>query len=39
MQMPADIASLAEAVVAALKAENLTIATAESCTGGLVAGA
>jgi nicotinamide-nucleotide amidase len=39
MQMPADIAALAEQVVAALKARGLTIAAAESCTGGLVAGA
>jgi len=39
MQMPPDIARLAEEIVAVLKAENLTIATAESCTGGLIAGA
>ncbi len=39
MQMPTDIARLAEEIVAALKADTLTIATAESCTGGLVAGA
>ena len=39
MQMPVEIRALAEQVVAALKAGNLTIATAESCTGGLVAGA
>jgi nicotinamide-nucleotide amidase len=39
MHMPVEIAKLAKDVVAALKAGNLTIATAESCTGGLVAGA
>ncbi len=39
MQMPPDIARLAEAVVTALTAEGLTISTAESCTGGLIAGA
>ena len=39
MQMPPDIAQLAEEVVASLAAKGLTIATAESCTGGLVAGA
>jgi nicotinamide-nucleotide amidase len=39
MQMPDDIARLAEDVIAALKASGLTIATAESCTGGLIAGA
>jgi nicotinamide-nucleotide amidase len=39
MQMPPDIAKLAEEVVAALQANGLTIATAESCTGGLVCGA
>ena len=39
MQMPVEIRKLAEDVVAALKVGNLTIATAESCTGGLIAGA
>jgi nicotinamide-nucleotide amidase len=39
MQMPDDIKQLAEEVVAALQAHGLTLVTAESCTGGLVAGA
>ena len=39
MQMPAEIAVLAEEVFAKLKAKGLTVATAESCTGGLIAGA
>lgn len=39
MEMPAEIARLAQEVIAALTAEGLTIATAESCTGGLIAGA
>ena len=39
MHMPVEIEKLAQEVVAALKAGGLTIATAESCTGGLVAGA
>ena len=39
MQMPVEIRKLAEDVVAALKVGNLTIATAESCTGGLIAAA
>ena len=36
---PDDIALLAREVVVAAAAKNLMIATAESCTGGLVAGA
>lgn len=36
---PADIINLAEAVVAASRRSGLMVATAESCTGGLVAGA
>jgi nicotinamide-nucleotide amidase len=39
MQMPPDISKLAHEVVEALVASGLTIATAESCTGGLIAGA
>ncbi len=39
MQMPDDIAKLAADVIAALLANRMTIATAESCTGGLIAGA
>jgi nicotinamide-nucleotide amidase len=39
MQMPDDIAPLAQQVIAALKAKGLTVASAESCTGGLIAGA
>jgi nicotinamide-nucleotide amidase len=39
MEMPAEIGKLANEVIAALKAKGLTIATAESCTGGLIAGA
>lgn len=39
MQMPDDIAALAAEVMAALIAARLTVATAESCTGGLIAGA
>ena len=39
MQMPVEIEKLANEVVAALTARGLTIAMAESCTGGLLAGA
>ena len=39
MEMPSDIGKLAHEVIAALIANRLTIATAESCTGGLIAGA
>lgn len=39
MKMPVEIEKLANEVIAALKAGGLTIATAESCTGGLIAGA
>lgn len=39
MKVPDDIAALAAETVAALKAAGLTIATAESCTGGLIVGA
>lgn len=39
MKLPDDIASLAAETVAALKNAGLTIATAESCTGGLITGA
>lgn len=39
MKLPADVASLAAETLAALKAAGMTIATAESCTGGLIAGA
>jgi len=39
MQMPDDIAKLAAEIIVTLKANRLTIATAESCTGGLIAGA
>ncbi|HEY0919049.1 CinA family protein [Devosia sp.] len=37
--MPEEIAMLAQETVAALAAAGLTVATAESCTGGLVAAA
>jgi nicotinamide-nucleotide amidase len=37
--LPSDIQELAEAVLQAARARGLKIATAESCTGGLVAGA
>lgn len=36
---PSDILNLAASVVAAARASGLKVATAESCTGGLVAGA
>ena len=39
MEMPADIGKLAHEVIAALVASRQTVATAESCTGGLIAGA
>jgi nicotinamide-nucleotide amidase len=39
MKMPADVAAKAKAAIDALKAAKLSIATAESCTGGLVVGA
>ena len=39
MQMPAEIAALADQVCTKLKVKGLTVATAESCTGGLIAGA
>lgn len=39
MRLPNEVVDLSAKVVAALKARELTIATAESCTGGLIAGA
>ncbi len=39
MDMPAEIDALAQNLVAKLVARGWTIATAESCTGGLIAGA
>ena len=39
MKLPPDIASLAAETIKALTARGLTVATAESCTGGLIAGA
>jgi nicotinamide-nucleotide amidase len=39
MKLPNDIATLAAETVKALAAKGLTVATAESCTGGLIAGA
>jgi nicotinamide-nucleotide amidase len=39
MKLPPDIAALASETIKALTARGLTVATAESCTGGLIAGA
>ena len=39
MKLPDDVASLAAETIAALKAAGITLATCESCTGGLIAGA
>ncbi|HVY50916.1 MAG TPA: CinA family protein [Devosia sp.] len=39
MKMPADVATLATDIIKRLKAKGWTIAAAESCTGGLIAGA
>lgn len=39
MRLPDEIAQLAREVVAAATANGITVATAESCTGGLLAGA
>src|SRR3569832_2558318 len=39
MEMPSDVTKLAKDVIAALKVGNKTIATAECCIGGLIAGA
>lgn len=39
MKLPDDVAALAAETIAALKAAGMTVATAESCTGGLIAGA
>ena len=39
MKLPDDIASLAAETIAALTEAGLTVATAESCTGGLIAAA
>jgi len=39
MKLPPDITSLAAEAVKALTAKGLTVSTAESCTGGLIAGA
>ena len=39
MEMPAEIGKLAHEVIGALRAKGWTIAAAESCTGGLIAGA
>ena len=37
MRLPDEIAQLAREVVAAATANGITVATAESCTGGLLA--
>jgi nicotinamide-nucleotide amidase len=39
MMFPVDVLQQAEAVLTAARAQELRLATAESCTGGLVAGA
>lgn len=39
MRLPEDVVQLANETGVALKAKGITIATAESCTGGLLAGA
>ncbi len=39
MKLPDDVAALARETVTALKAARLTVVTAESCTGGLIAAA
>lgn len=39
MKLPDDIAQLAQETIAALTEARLTVATAESCTGGLITGA
>ncbi len=39
MKLPDDIAALAADTIAALQAARITVATAESCTGGLIASA
>lgn len=39
MKLPDDIAALAAETIAALLERGLTVATAESCTGGLIGGA
>jgi len=39
MKLPNDIATLAAETIKALTARGITVSTAESCTGGLIAGA
>ncbi len=39
MQIDPDVYALAEEIIAAARTQKLTLATVESCTGGLVAGA